>query len=100
LSPETGIVQAKTATNHAARLFGGYSNSLSEYVTFDTGLEYLQSVIVARRFRVSWLSSLITQIANRVSVGLTFALRYENQPLPDVQPLDTVTSILLGIRFI
>ncbi len=90
----------KTATNHAVRLYAGYTNNLSEFVTFDTGAEYLQSVLVAGRFRVNWLSSLTTQLADRVSVGLTFALRYENQPLPEVLPLDTVTSVLLGVRFI
>ncbi|MEM9456002.1 MAG: DUF481 domain-containing protein [Myxococcota bacterium] len=97
---ENGVLLPKTAVNHAARVFAGYSNNLSEYVTFDTGLEYLQSVLVARRFRINWLSSLTTQLVDRVSVGLTFALRYENQPLPDVRPLDTITSILLGVRFI
>lgn len=96
----TGTLPDKTATNHAARIYAGYNNNLSKYVTFDTGIEYLQSVLVARRFRVNWLSSLTTQLADRISVGLTFALRYENQPLPTVQKLDTITSILLGIRFI
>lgn len=98
--PEARLLLPKAAVNHAVRAFAGYSNNLSEYVTFETGLEYLQSVLVARRFRINWLSSLTTQLADRLSVGVTFALRYENQPLPGVRPLDTITSILLGVRFI
>ncbi len=90
----------KTATNHAARVFAGYSNNLSEFVTFDTGVEYLQSVLDGQRFRVNWLNSLTMQMADRVSLGLTFQLRYENQPLPEVRPLDTITAVLLGVRFI
>src|SRR5262245_55215459 len=35
--------QERIRQNHAARLFAGYTNNLSKYVTFDTGFEYLQS---------------------------------------------------------
>jgi len=97
---DSGVLLPKTAVNHAARLFAGYNNNLSEFVTFDTGIEYLQSVIEGGRFRVNWLNSLTMQMADRISLGLTFQLRYENQPLPDVEKLDTVTAILLGVRFI
>ncbi len=98
--PETNTSVPKTAVNHAVRVFGGYTNNLSEYVTFDTGLEYLQSVLDARRYRINWINSLTSQVADRISIGLTFALRYENQPLPGVRQLDTITAILLGVRFI
>ncbi len=90
----------KTLTNHAARVFAGYSNSLSDRVSFDTGVEYLQSVLVGSRFRVNWVSGLTTQLANRIGLGVTFTLRYENEPLPDVAKLDTITAVLLTVRFI
>jgi len=86
--------------NHAVRLFAGYNNSLSERISFDTGLEYLQSVIVARRFRVNWVNALAIQLAGRFGVAVTFTLRYENQPLPTIRPLDTITAVLLTMRFI
>ena len=89
-----------TLVNHAARLFIGYNNSLSERVTFDTGLEYLQSVVVGSRFRINWLNALTVQMADRLGVGVTFTLRYENEPLPDVAKLDTITAVLLTLRFI
>jgi hypothetical protein len=89
-----------TLVNHAARLFVGYNNSLSDRVTIDTGLEYLQSVLVAKRFRVNWVSALGIQLAGRVGVAVTFTLRYENQPLPTIRPLDTITAVLLTMRFI
>lgn len=89
----------KTLVNHAARIFVGYSNKLSDKVSFDTGLEYLQSVIVARRFRLNYLAGLSTQLGERFSLATTFTLRYENDPLPEVQKLDTITSVSLAYRF-
>jgi putative salt-induced outer membrane protein YdiY len=86
--------------NHAARLFAGYTNTLSERVSFDTGLEYLQSVIVAQRLRLNWINALSIQLAGRVGLAATFTLRYENQPLPGVEKLDTMTAIQLTLRFL
>lgn len=86
--------------NHAARLFGGYVNNLNEYVTFDTGVEYLQSVVDAGVFRINWATALTANLNNRVSLATTFTLRYENKPLPGIKQLDTITAVLLGVRFI
>ncbi|NVB41221.1 DUF481 domain-containing protein [Pseudenhygromyxa sp. WMMC2535] len=85
--------------NHAVRLYAGYSNKLSDKVSFDTGLEYLQSVIVAKRFRLNYLAALNTQLFERLSLAVTFTLRYENDPLPDVLRLDTITAVSLAYRF-
>lgn len=89
----------RTFTNHAVRLFAGYANNLSEFVTFDTGLEYLQSVIQGSIFRLNWASALTAQLASRISLSATFTLRYENRPVV-LRKLDTITAVLLGIRFI
>ncbi|MCA9684163.1 MAG: DUF481 domain-containing protein, partial [Myxococcales bacterium] len=88
-----------TLINHAVRLYGGYSNKLSEKVSFDTGLEYLQSVIVANRFRLNYLAAINTQLVERLSMAVTFTLRYENAPLPTVKKLDTITAFSLAYRF-
>ncbi|MCR9159278.1 MAG: DUF481 domain-containing protein [Nannocystaceae bacterium] len=93
-------IAPRTFVNHAARLFGGYVNNLNEYVTFDTGLEYLQSVIDPQIFRINWATALTANLNKRISLSTTFTLRYENKPLPDIQQLDTITSVLLGVRFI
>jgi putative salt-induced outer membrane protein len=85
--------------NHAARLFAGYSNKLSDKVSFDTGLEYLQSVILARRMRLNYLAAINTQLAERFSLAVTFTLRYENDPLPGVRKLDTISAFSLAYRF-
>jgi putative salt-induced outer membrane protein YdiY len=89
----------KVLLNHAARAFIGYSNRLNNAVSFDTSLEYLQSVLVAERFRLIYLAALNSQLAERFSLALTFALRYEHQPLPHVRRLDTITGVSLAYRF-
>ena len=90
----------KELLNHAVRLFGGYSNRLSDYVSFDTGLEYLQSVQVGRRFRINWNNALAITVTKWFSFAATFTLRYENMPLPDVEKLDTITSFNLVFHLV
>ena len=89
----------KFLINHAVRLYGGYSNKLSDKVSFDTGLEYLQSVLLAERFRLNYLAALNTQLVERFSLAVTFTLRYENAPLPGVRKLDTISAVSLAYRF-
>ena len=93
------VREDKTFVNHAARLYAGYSNRLSDKVTFDTGLEYLQSFLDGNVFRLNYNAALSTQIKERFSLATTFTLRYENEPLPDVSKLDTITSVSLVYRF-
>jgi putative salt-induced outer membrane protein YdiY len=89
----------KVFLNHAARLYAGYSNKLSERISFDTGFEYLQSVIDPKVFRMVYLAGLNTQIVENFSLAVTFALRYENTPLPTIRRLDTITALSLAYRF-
>ncbi len=92
-------VEDRTFTNHAARLFGGYANSINDNFTFSTGVEYLQSFLEARRFRVNWDVGLTAQLVNRLSLATTFTLRLDNAPLPGVVEVDTITAVSLVYRF-
>ena len=90
----------KTFVNHAVRLYAGYSNKLSEKVSFDTGLEYLQSVIEADRLRLNYLAAINTQLVDRLSLAVTFTLRYDNKPVNEtILKLDTITAVSLAYRF-
>jgi putative salt-induced outer membrane protein len=91
------IVERQKIT-HAVRLFGGYVNQLSEIVTFSTGLEYLQSVQEARRWRLNWDTAFAAQLKGRLSLALTFTVRVDNDPLPRVRKVDTVTALSLLYR--
>lgn len=89
----------KTLINHAARLFVGYSNHLSDVVSFDTGVEYLQSFIIPEAIRLNFDAGLTAALNQKFSLSTTFTLRFDNNPLPDVEKLDTVTAVNLVYRF-
>lgn len=97
---ETIRIAEDTAINHAARIYIGYSNRMTEKVSFDTGLEWLQSVTVGSRFRFVYDAGLTAQVAERLAISTTFTLRYEHEPLPGVEKLDTITAANLIYRFI
>lgn len=99
MNGDTIQIEDPVFINHAIRAYAGYANRMSDKVTFDTGFEYLQSVIDLKVFRFIWDVALTAQIAERFAVSTTFTLRYENQPLPDVKKLDTITAVNLVYRF-
>jgi putative salt-induced outer membrane protein len=96
---DTGERLDATRETHASRVFAGYANRLNERVTFDTGLEYLQALTDGARLRVNYDAALTTQLFERLSIALSFSLRYDNDPLPDVEKLDTITAANLVYRF-
>lgn len=96
----TGVVLAPTRINHAARLFAGYSNHLSEAVTFDTGVEYLQSFLAVRRWRVNWEAGVTASLGKRFALATSFTMRVDNDALPDVKKIDTVTAISLVVSLL
>ncbi|MCX4241850.1 DUF481 domain-containing protein [Paraliomyxa miuraensis] len=89
----------RTRTTHAARLAAGYGNKLVEAVSFATDLEYLQSLQQATRWRLNWNTSFSTLLVSKLSMSATFTLRLDNDPLPGVVSLDTLTSVNLVYRF-
>ena len=89
----------RTRITHAARLAAGYSNKLSEAFGFNTELEYLQSLLEGQRWRLNWSSSLSALLVAKLSVAATFTLRFDNDPLPRVKHLDTLSSLNLVYRF-
>ena len=85
----------KTETRHNARLFAGYDNNISEDVTFNTGLEYLQDVQDTDNARLNWDVGLSSSIGKGFSLATTFSLKYDNNPLPGVEKTDTITAVSL-----
>lgn len=92
---EAGTPVDATEVRHALRLFAGYDNSLNEHVRFDTGLEYLQAFALAENFRINWVNSLTASLTKAFAVAAGFTLRFDNNPLPAVQQLDTITTLSL-----
>jgi len=92
---EAGVPVEKTEVRHAARLFAGYDNQLNSHVTFYTGLEYLQAFSETKNWRFNWEAALTSALSDSFSLSTTFNLRYDNNPLPLVKELDTVTAVSL-----
>ncbi|WAS95572.1 DUF481 domain-containing protein [Nannocystis punicea] len=102
-----------SVATHSGRIFLGYSNLLSEYVTFTTGIEYIQAFAPFRsnpvetdggkaraKSWVNWDVALTTALGKRFAFATSFTLRYDNAPLPGIKKLDTITSFSLVFKFI
>jgi len=89
----------KTADRHSSRLFFGYDNQLNAYITFTTGLEYLQPFDPTEAWRLTWNNALKSAITDKFSAATTFTLRYDHSPLPNVKDTDAITSVAIIYNF-
>jgi putative salt-induced outer membrane protein len=90
----------KTEVRHSGRLFVGYENKLNEAVAFTTGIEYIQSVQETKSFRLNYDAGLTSTLAGRLAAATTFGVRYDNNPLPDIEKTDLVTAMSLVFTFL
>jgi hypothetical protein len=82
-------------TNHSVRAFLGYDNHINEMVTFLTGLEGLFNVERSDDVRVNWNAELTSKLVDAFQAGVRFTLRYDNEPVPGAEKLDTITTMNL-----
>ena len=90
-----GMYLGKTVTRHSARLFVGYSNELSDTVTVASGLEYLQGLAESKNYRLNWDGSVNSAVGKGFSIATAVSVRYDHNPLPDIEKTDVVTSLSL-----
>jgi len=90
-----GTILGKTKPRHSARGFLGYHTNVNEHVAFDTGAELLLGIPKTENWRLNWDNSLTVALDKRFSLGATFNLRYDHNPLPAVEKLDTITAMNL-----
>lgn len=90
-----GLDLDKTNSRHSARGFLGYHVNVNENVSFDTGAELLVAIPETENWRLNWDTSITAALDTRFSLGATFNLRYDNNPLPGVEELDTITAMNL-----
>jgi putative salt-induced outer membrane protein len=93
--PPGGLDLPKTEKRHNVRAFVGYDNQLSDAVKFGTGLEYLQNVTEAENARVNYDAALTAQLNQDFSIATTFALKFDNNPLPGVEKTDMIVALNL-----
>jgi len=85
----------KTQDRHSARAFVGYSSELSDTVKVATGLEYLQGFNPATNYRFNWDGSVTSAVGKSFSIATAVSVRYDHNPIPDVENTDIITSISL-----
>lgn len=90
-----GMYLGKTVTRHSARVFAGYSNELSDTVTVSTGLEYLQGLAQSKNYRLNWDGAVNSAVGKGFSIATAVSVRYDHNPLPDIDKTDVVTSLSL-----
>jgi putative salt-induced outer membrane protein len=91
----TGKTLDRSEVRHSARVFAGYENALSENLTFDTGVEYLQALTATENFRINWDMGITSRIGGNFSVATTLNLRYDHNPLPGVKNTDFTSALSL-----
>lgn len=97
-----GTVVDRTETRHNGRTFVGYENSLTRGVTLTTGLEYLQGLAPFRddvtdrvNWRLNWDLGVSSSVAEGLAIATTLSIKYDNNPLPEVERTDAVSAVSL-----
>ena len=91
----TGTDLGKHDTRHSTRAFVGYANHVNQAVTLATGLEYLQGLDNAKNYRLNWDGSVASSVGNGFSIATTVTVRYDHNPLPNIEKTDVITSLSL-----
>jgi putative salt-induced outer membrane protein len=90
-----GWFLGKTNDRHSVRAFVGYASELSDSVSVASGLEYLQGLDQATNYRLNWDGGLNSAIGKGFSIATAVSVRYDHNPIPNVEKTDMITSISL-----
>jgi putative salt-induced outer membrane protein YdiY len=85
----------KHETDHSARLFLGFKHAFNDSTALSNGLEYLQSFVDGERRRFNYDILFTAKVWDNLALGVGFNARYDNQPLPLKEKLDTSSTLSL-----
>ncbi|HTQ08298.1 MAG TPA: DUF481 domain-containing protein [Polyangiaceae bacterium] len=95
----TGYLPQKTITDHSVRAYVGFTHAFNDSVNLNTGLEYLQSIVDASRYRVNFDALFAAKLGGGLALGASFSARFDHQPLPEKKQLDTQSTLSLIYSF-
>lgn len=97
IDKKTNLVLKGTQEQHAARLYLGYLTQLNDAVFFKTGAEGLFGLLYFDPidFRLNWTTEIRVKLIGNIQASLDFTLRYDSEPVPGADPVDTLTTINL-----
>lgn len=99
LTEADGTRLDKTATDHSTRVFAGFTQAFNDSVNLTTGIEYLQSVVHAKKNRINFDALFAAKVGGGLALGLGFSARYDHDPLPEKKRLDTQSILSLIYSF-
>lgn len=85
----------KHETDHSARLFLGFKHAFNDSTALSNGLEYLQSFVDDERRRFNYDILFTAKVWGDLALGVGFNARFDNQPLPTKEKLDTTSTLSL-----
>jgi putative salt-induced outer membrane protein len=80
---------------HSGRLFLGYATAFNDKVAFTSGLEYLQALAATENWRLLADAGINATLAGKLSIATTLTVRYDHNPLPKIEKVDTMESVSL-----
>lgn len=89
------VVLPGDASIHSARAYVGYTNTFNAAVSLTTGAELLVDLQDPENTRLEWITSLTSSVSEALKLKLDFTMRYDNQPVPGKDRLDTSTVLNL-----
>jgi len=85
----------KHETDHSARVFVGFRENFNDATALSTGVEYLQSFVDSTRYRVNYDILFTAKFWDNLALGVGFNARYDHDPLPGKEQLDTSSTLSL-----
>ncbi len=82
-------------TDHSARIFLGFRHDFNDKTALSNGIEYLQSFVHSKQYRFNYDVLFTAKVWGDLAVGAGFDARYDNQPLPTKEKLDTTSTLSL-----
>ena len=86
---------AKHETDHSARIFLGFRHNFNDATALSNGIEYLQSFVDGTRYRFNYDVLFTAKVWGDLALGVGFNARYDHQPLPGKEMLDTTSTLSL-----
>jgi putative salt-induced outer membrane protein len=80
---------------HSGRLFLGYVTAFNDKVALTSGLEYLQALAATENWRLLADAGINATLSGKLSLATTLTVRYDHNPLPGIEKVDTTESVSL-----
>lgn len=85
----------RTQARHSGRLFVGYNGAFNDHVALTMDVEYLQAMTATENWRLISNAGIAASISGKFSLATTVTLRYDHNPLPGIETLDSMESVSL-----